>query len=161
MHASVAAVVLGGSQEAADAAPRRPPASPLAQVCASCLSVPATTDGLTAHSRPACQKLITCRELAADPPQVEAVGRALPRIPAVPADLLAQHALQDAADAAASAAGAEAEAPDCLEACCLRDDLHLFMCGGVVAAGGRAAAGHVQGLMQAGGACSMCLSSPT
>lgn len=59
--------------------------------------------------------------------QVEAVARALPRAP-VPADLLARQALHDAA--AEAAAAAAPAAPDCLEACCLRDDLHLFMCAG-------------------------------
>ncbi|PRW61174.1 DEK-like isoform X2 isoform B [Chlorella sorokiniana] len=86
MHTSVAAVVLGGSQEAAEAAPHRPPASPLAQV--------------------------------------EALGQALPLVPA-PANLLARQALHDAALDAVAAVGPIP--PDCLEACCLRDDLHLFI----------------------------------
>lgn len=55
------------------------------------------------------------------------MGRALPRAP-IPADLLARQALHDAAAEAAAAAGPAA--PNCLEACCLRDDLHLFMCVG-------------------------------
>lgn len=47
----------------------------------------------------------------------------------VPAELLAAAGAEtSAAEAAAAAAGAEAL--DCLEACCLHDDLHLFRCVG-------------------------------
>jgi hypothetical protein len=77
--------------------------------------------------------------------QLDALPRVLPR-EFVPAELVAQEALQQAAaeqcqaaagpaaaPAAAAAAGAAAllgeEGPlDCLEACCLQDDLHLFRC---------------------------------
>lgn len=56
--------------------------------------------------------------------QVESFARVLPR-EHVPAELLATAGAEaGAAEAAASAAGAEAL--DCLEACCLHDDLHLF-----------------------------------
>lgn len=79
--------------------------------------------------------------------QADALGRALPK-EFVPAALVAGEALQEAAErqrlaaagpsaaAPASAAGpgsapaaageAGAGAPDCLAACCLHDDLHLF-----------------------------------
>jgi hypothetical protein len=82
------------------------------------------------------------------PPQADAFGRLLPR-EFVPAELLNREALHEAAreqalqaagpaaaalapataagGAAAAAAAAAAEGPlDCLEACCLHDDLHLF-----------------------------------
>ena len=79
-------------------------------------------------------------------PQADAFGRLLPR-EFVPAELLnrealheaaAEQALQAAGPAAAvvapataaggpASAAAAAEGPlDCLEACCLHDDLHLF-----------------------------------
>lgn len=122
MRASAAAVVLGGSHEAAEAAPHRPPASLLAQVRSLARGSGQRRPWQLCHTHAA-----THERFCGPWVQVEAVARALPRAP-VPANLLAQQALHDAAAEAAAAAGPTA--PDCLEACCLRDDLHLFMCVG-------------------------------
>lgn len=85
--------------------------------------------------------------LCCAPLQADALGRALPR-EYVPPGLVAAEALREAAEArrgaaagpsaaapvsadcagGAPAAAGEAGALDCLAACCLHDDLHLFRC---------------------------------
>lgn len=108
MRAELAAVVIGGTLEAIGSVPPPPPAFHVSQL--------------------------------------DALPRVLPR-DFVPADLVAREALQQAAaeqcqatagpaaaPAATAAAGAvpllgEEGALDCLEACCLQDDLHLFRYG--------------------------------
>lgn len=146
LRAADLAVVIGGTLEAIDGAlPRRPPSFYLTQVCAARLPGPASASPgrVTATSHhPALRLFLTGASCL--PLQPDAFTRLLPR-DFVPAELLAQEAAQQAATeqqqaaagptvtpaAAAGGAAAGEEGPlDCLEACCLHDDLHLFRCWG-------------------------------
>lgn len=131
MHATTQALVIGGAlAPAADgaAAARRPASFYLGQVRPQ---VP--------HCRPTCMLAFgrcgAALHTVIPAPrswQAEALARALPR-EFVPSELVAREALVDAVEEAAAAAGAcdaAAGRPlDCLEACCLQDELHLFRWG--------------------------------